>query len=62
MDETRYTLALSRLRGISQNMAMQLYQQVGNASDIFLHHKELQDLSVEGRKRLNDAMKGLPKC
>lgn len=60
MDEKHYTLALSRLRGISQNMAMQLYLQVGNASDIFLHHKELQDLSVEGRKRLNDAMKGAP--
>ena len=60
MEEKLYTLALSRLRGISQAMAMQLYQQVGNAGDIFLHHKELENLSDEGRRRLNEAMSSAP--
>lgn len=58
MEEKRYTLALSRLRGISQAMAMQLYLQAGNASDIFLHHRELENLSDEGRRRLGEAMNG----
>lgn len=56
MEEILYTLALSRLQGISQSMAQELYRQAGSATDAFRHYKELEGLTEKARTRLAEAM------
>lgn len=56
MEETLYTLALNRLPGISQNMALELYRAAGSASSVFRHWQEMEGLTEKARARLAKAM------
>lgn len=56
MNEVLYTLALSRLHGISQSMALELYRKAGTATDAFRRHGELAGLTEKARLRLDAAM------
>lgn len=41
-EELKYALALTRLRGVSQNAALKLYDHYGTAQGVFENRKEVQ--------------------
>lgn len=41
-EELKYALALTRLRGVSQNAALKLYDHYGTAQTVFENRKEVQ--------------------
>jgi len=56
MEEAFYTLALSRLQGISQSMAQELYRAAGSATAVFRRHREPEGLTDKARQRIEEAM------
>ena len=46
-DETYYSIALSRMVGFNQQMALQLYQELGSATAVYEHRNDIRDILPE---------------
>lgn len=56
-DETYYAIALTRIMGISQQMAVQLYRALGSAQAVYEHRNDLGDVISDATPRLCEAIK-----
>lgn len=65
-EELKYALALTRLRGVSQNAALKLYDHYGTAQGVFENRKEVQgkvgEALADWTEVLNWAEKELEFC
>ncbi len=57
VEETMYTMALTRLYGISATQVLDLYRKVGNATEIFEYKDDLRSLVSDASDRLVQAIK-----
>ncbi len=56
MNETIYTIALSRLPGINLSIALRLYEKYGSAEAIFALKNPPEDMNERGKKMLMEAI------
>lgn len=56
-DEIYYSIALTRMTGFNQQMALQLYQSLGSALAVYEHRNDIGDVIPDTTPRLRDAMK-----
>ena len=56
-DETYYSIALSRMVGFNQQMALQLYQELGSSKAVYDHRNDIGDVVPDATPRLREAMK-----
>ena len=56
-DEIYYSIALTRMTGFNQQMALQLYQSLGSAMAVYEHRNDIGDVIPDTTPRLRDAMK-----
>ena len=56
-DETYYSIALTRMTGFNQQMALQLYQALGSGKAVYDHRNDIGDVMPEATPRLCEAMK-----
>ena len=56
-DETYYAIALTRMTGFNQQMALQLYQTLGSAMAVYDHRNDIGDVVPDTTPRLREAMK-----
>ena len=57
-EETYYTLALTRLTGLSQAMALQLCRRLGSGQAVYEHRNDIGDVVPDATPRLCEALKG----
>lgn len=55
--EVYYTIALTRMTGISQQTALVLYQAFGSGKEVFDHRQDIGDIMPESTPRIREAMK-----
>lgn len=58
MSDALHTLALTRLRGIPQSMALTLYRTAERPEDVFHHPHDIPGLTTKARTRLDEALRG----
>ena len=56
-DEIYYSIALTRMTGFNQQMALQLYQTLGSAMAVYEHRNDIGDVVSDTTPRLREAMK-----
>ena len=56
-EEQYYSIALTRLTGISQPMVLQLYQALGSSQAVYEHRNDMGDVMPNATPRLREAMK-----
>jgi DNA processing protein len=56
-DEIYYTIALTRMTGFNQQMALQLYQALGSGQAVYEHRNDIGDVVPDSTPRLREAMK-----
>ena len=56
-DEKYYSIALTRMVGFNQQMALQLYQTLGSSKAVYDHHNDIGDVMPDSTPRLREAMK-----
>jgi DNA processing protein len=56
-DEIYYSIALTRMTGFNQQMALQLYQALGSSQAVYDHRNDIGDVVLETTPRLREAMK-----
>ena len=56
-DERYYTIALTRMMGFNQAMALQLYQQLGGGVAVYEHRNDIGDVIPDSTPQLREAMK-----
>ena len=56
-EEQYYSIALTRLTGISQPMVLQLYQALGSSQVVYEHRNDMGDVMPDATPRLREAMK-----
>ncbi|MBO6059046.1 MAG: DNA-protecting protein DprA, partial [Bacteroidaceae bacterium] len=56
-EEQYYSIALTRLTGISQPMVLQLYQALGSSQAVYEHRNDMGDVMPDTTPRLREAMK-----
>ena len=56
-DETYYSIALTRMTGFNQQMALQLYQTLGSSKAVYDHRNDIGDVVPDATPRLREAMK-----
>ena len=56
-DETYYSIALTRMTGFNQQMALQLYQTLGSARAVYDHRNDLGDIVPDASPRLRESLK-----
>ena len=56
-EEIYYTIALTRMTGFNQQMALQLYQTLGSGKAVYDHRHDLGDVMAAAAPRLRAAMK-----
>ena len=56
-DETYYSIALTRMTGFNQQMALQLYQALGSSKAVYDHRHNIGDVVPDTTPRLREAMK-----
>ena len=56
-EEIYYTIALTRLVGISQSMAQRLYQALGSSYAVYEHRNDIADVVAETTPRFREALK-----
>ena len=56
-EEQYYSIALTRLTGISQPMVLQLYQALGSSQAVYEHRNDMGDVMPDATPRLREAMK-----
>ena len=56
-DETYYAIALTRMTGFNQQMALQLYQTLGSATAVYEHRNDIGVVVPDAPPRLRQAMK-----
>ena len=56
-DEKYYTIALTRMMGFNQAMALQLYQQLGGGVAVYEHRNDIGDVIPDSTLQLREAMK-----
>ena len=56
-DEIYYSIALTRMTGFNQQMALQLYQALGSSQAVYDHRNDIGDVVPETTPRLREAMK-----
>ena len=57
--ELIYSIALTKLRGLSLLNARTLYDALGSASEVFIHRKDISDIIPDASKRLVEALKNV---
>ena len=55
-EETYYSIALTRISGFSQQMALHLYQTLGSSQAVYDHRNDIGDIVPEATPRLREAM------
>ena len=56
-EEIYYTIALTRMTGFNQQMALQLYQALGSGKAVYDHRHDIGDVMPDATPRLCEAMK-----
>ena len=56
-EEIYYTIALTRMTGFNQQMALQLYQALGSGKAVYDHRHDIGDVVPDTTPRLREAMK-----
>ena len=56
-DEIYYSIALTRMTGFNQQMALQLYQTLGSSKMVYDHRNDIGDVVPDTTPRLREAMK-----
>jgi DNA processing protein len=56
-DEIYYTIALTRMTGFNQQMALQLYLALGSGQAVYEHRNDIGDVVPDSTPRLREAMK-----
>ena len=56
-EEIYYTVALTRMTGFNQQMALQLYQTMGGGKEVYDHRHDISDVLPDSTPRLREAMK-----
>ena len=56
-DEIYYSIALTRMTGFNQQMALQLYQALGSSKTVYDHRNDIGDVVPDATPRLCEAMK-----
>ena len=56
-DEIYYSIALTRMTGFNQQMALQLYQTLGSSKTVYDHRNDIGDVIPDATPRLREAMK-----
>ena len=56
-DEIYYSIALTRMVGFNQQIALQLYQTLGSSKDVYDHRNNIDDVIPDATPRLREAMK-----
>ena len=56
-DEIYYSIALTRMTGFNQQMALQLYQALGSSQAVYDHRNDIGDIVPEATPRLRESMK-----
>ena len=56
-DEIYYSIALTRMTGFNQQMALQLYQTLGSSKTVYDHRNDIGDVVPDATPRLREAMK-----
>ena len=56
-DEIYYAIALTRMTGFNQQMALQLYQTLGGSKAVYDHRNDIGDVVPDTTPRLREAMK-----
>ena len=56
-DEIYYSIALTRMTGFNQQMALQLYQTLGSSKTVYNHRNDIGDVVPDATPRLREAMK-----
>ena len=56
-DETDYSIALTRMTGFNQQMALQLYQTLGSSKAVYDHRNDIGDVIPDATPRLREGMK-----
>ena len=56
-DEIYYSIALTRMTGFNQQMALQLYQALGSSKTVYDHRNNIGDVVPDTTPRLREAMK-----
>ena len=56
-EEIYYTIALTRMTGFNQQMALQLYQALGSGKAVYDHRHDIGDVMPDATPRLREAMK-----
>lgn len=56
-DEIYYSIALTRMTGFNQQMALQLYQTLGSSKTVYDHRNDIGDVLPDTTPRLREAMK-----
>lgn len=56
-DEIYYSIALTRMTGFNQQMALQLYQALGSGKAVYDHRNDIGDVVPDTTPRLREAMK-----
>ena len=51
-DEIYYSIALTRMTGFNQQMALQLYQALGSSQAVYDHRNDIGDVVPEATPRL----------
>lgn len=55
-DEIYYTIALTRMTGFSQQMALQLYRELGSGRAVYEHRNDIGDVMPESTPRLRESL------
>ena len=56
-DEIYYSIALTRMTGFNQQMALQLYQTLGSSKAVYDHRQDIGDVVPDTTRRLREAIK-----
>ena len=56
-EEILYTMALTRMTGISLGTALHLYRQIGSAKAVYDHRGDIGDVLTDGTPRLAEALR-----
>ena len=56
-EEIYYAIALTRMTGFNQQMALQLYQALGSGKAVYDHRHDIGDVVPDTTPRLREAMK-----
>ena len=56
-DEIYYSIALTRMTGFNQQMALQLYQTLGSSKAVYDHRQDIGDVVPDTTPRLREALK-----